>query len=185
MVDLLCRHYGKPIENHGEEDASLFSFPGPSIIASSDESALRQLKLGYRAPYLLQTARMVDQGIIDLAGLPSLPVEEARSRLVSLPGVGRKIADCVLLFSCGFLCAFPVDVWIQRILCQIYFSNRRITASRLAAFTDAYFGPFGGLAQQFLFHWIRTGSPDPERYRVPYRDRRPSRIPPVSHPSIS
>ena len=88
----------------------------------------------------------------------ALPVEEARNLLLALPGVGRKIADCVLLFAYGFQSAFPVDVWVMRALQQLYFPRRRVRLQRLHRFAATHFGPRAGYAQQYLFHYIRTGA---------------------------
>jgi len=70
--------------------------------------------------------------------------------------VGRKIANCVLLFAYGFQAAFPVDVWVMKGLRQLYFPKRRPNAQRLLRFTNTYFGPNAGYAQQYLFHYMRT-----------------------------
>jgi len=112
--------------------------------------------MGFRAPYLLGTARLIDGGKLDLARLHKLTVEEARAELIRLPGVGRKIADCVLLFACGFQSAFPVDVWVMKALRQLYFPRRRPSLKRLHRFSETHFGPNAGYAQQYLFHYMRT-----------------------------
>jgi N-glycosylase/DNA lyase len=75
---------------------------------------------------------------------------------MKLGGVGGKIADCVLLFACGFDAAFPVDVWVERALRRLYFPRRRVTARLLLRFTATHFGPHAGYAQQYLFHYMRT-----------------------------
>ena len=97
------------------------------------------------------------QGAIDLAGLKNLRCEEARVELLRLPGVGPKIADCVLLFGYGFYDAFPIDVWVMKALRDLYFKGRPVNLRRLQKFASRYFGPFPGYAQQYLFHYIRTG----------------------------
>ncbi len=75
---------------------------------------------------------------------------------MQLPGVGRKIADCVLLFAYGFQSAFPVDVWIAKALRQLYFPRRRVKLQRLHRFAANHFGPNAGYAQQYLFHYVRV-----------------------------
>jgi N-glycosylase/DNA lyase len=116
--------------------------------------------MGFRAPYLLATARKAASREIDLAGLGELPVESARSALVQLPGVGRKIADCVLLFAYGFPSAFPVDVWVMKALRRLYFPRRRASLPALHRFAATYFGPNAGYAQQYLFHYMRKRDED-------------------------
>jgi N-glycosylase/DNA lyase len=112
--------------------------------------------MGFRARYLSATARRVASGECHLGNLGKLPVEQARAELLQLPGVGRKIADCVLLFAYGFQPAFPVDVWVMKALRQLYFSHRRVNLPRLHRFAATHFGPNAGYAQQYLFHYMRT-----------------------------
>jgi len=154
IVASVCECYGEPIP--GFEGETAFAFPTPERLAAESEPGLRACKMGFRAPYLLATARIVASGKIQLNGLKSVPLETARAELMSLPGVGRKIADCVLLFAYGFPTAFPVDVWILRALRQLYFPRRRPRPSRLMRFSETYFGPNAGYAQQYLFHYMRT-----------------------------
>jgi N-glycosylase/DNA lyase len=133
-----------------------FAFPTVQRVAALTEGELRQCKMGFRAPYLLGTARRILAGEFDPEQLRQLPEAEARASLMALPGVGAKIADCVLLFAYGFPTAFPVDVWINRALSTFYFRGRRIKPDKLRRFASRHFGPNAGYAQQYLFHHIRT-----------------------------
>jgi N-glycosylase/DNA lyase len=155
IVSLLCERFGEPIPV-APEYAPTFAFPSPARLARVTEAELRACKMGFRAPYLLETARMVAEGKLDLERLRELPVEIARDELVKLPGVGRKIADCVLLFAYGFQSAFPVDVWVIKALQKLYFPKRRASAKRLRHFSETHFGSNAGYAQQYLFHYMRT-----------------------------
>lgn len=155
MVALLSKRFGDPVRVHGGENAA-FSFPSSKRIAAASVGELRECKLGFRAPYLLAAAQAVAEGELDLASLGSLPVVEARSRLMTIPGVGPKIADCVLLFAYGFQEAFPVDVWVEKALRRLYFPGRRVSSGRLRRFAATHFGPWSGYAQQYLFHYIRV-----------------------------
>jgi N-glycosylase/DNA lyase len=112
--------------------------------------------MGFRAPNLLAAAREIAEGRFDLERIRHLPHAEARAELMQLRGVGGKIADCVLLFACGFDAAFPVDVWIERALQRLYFPRRRASEPRLRRFAATHFGPHAGYAQQYLFHYMRT-----------------------------
>jgi N-glycosylase/DNA lyase len=112
--------------------------------------------MGFRAPSLLAAAREIAEGRFDLERIRHLPHAEARAELMKLRGVGGKIADCVLLFAYGFDAAFPVDVWIERALQQLYFPRRRASEKRLRRFAATHFGPHAGYAQQYLFHYMRT-----------------------------
>jgi len=93
--------------------------------------------------------------------------------LMRLPGVGRKIADCVLLFAYGFQEAFPVDVWVMKALRQLYFPRRRVNRKRIEKFTTTYFGPNAGYAQQYLFHYMRTRVKPKVRLRPETRNSDP------------
>jgi N-glycosylase/DNA lyase len=134
------------------------TFPTAAKLARATEVELRKCALGYRAKNLLATARLVATGQADLDAWTTLPDDELRARLCELPGVGAKVANCVMLFAYERLRAFPIDVWIERVLRQQYFPRKRkITAQELREFCDRYFGAHGGYAQQYLFHHARMG----------------------------
>ena len=134
----------------------VFTFPSAERIAASSDKELRKCALGYRAKNLLATARLVASGDVDLEVLSMLPDGELRQVLCTLPGVGAKVANCVMLFAYERLRAFPIDVWIERVLREKYFPQaRRLNVKRLVAFTERYFGEHGGYAQQYLFHHAR------------------------------
>jgi N-glycosylase/DNA lyase len=155
IVATLCVRFGEPVAPilPGEDR---FAFPTAARLAQCSEAELRACKAGFRAPYLLGTARRVTSGECDLARLAGLSLVEARAQLLQLPGVGPKIADCALLFAFGFPEAFPLDVWVLRALGQLYFPRRRVTLRRLREFAATHFGPHAGYAQQYLFHYMRT-----------------------------
>jgi N-glycosylase/DNA lyase len=133
------------------------TFPPPERIAASSEKELRKCALGYRAKNLLATARLVASGDVDLEKMEALADVDLGARLCELPGVGAKVANCVMLFAYERLRAFPIDVWIERVLRERYFPRaRKLNAKRLKAFTQEYFGDHGGYAQQYLFHHART-----------------------------
>jgi N-glycosylase/DNA lyase len=155
IVALLCSRFGKPLEVPAGQ-APAFSFPEPAVLAALSERDLRDCKMGFRAPYLRGTAGAVQSGELDLASLSTVSCDQARAALMALPGVGRKIADCVLLFAYGFQQSFPVDVWVLKALRQLYFRGRRPTLRKLHEFSATHFGPNAGYAQQYLFHYMRT-----------------------------
>jgi N-glycosylase/DNA lyase len=136
---------------------SVYAFPQAQRIARATEGDLRECALGYRAKNLFGTARLVSSGECDLESWSALPDHDLRERLCSLPGVGPKVANCVMLFAYERLRAFPIDVWIGRVLKQQYFPRKRkVTELLLREFSEAYFGEHGGYAQQYLFHHART-----------------------------
>jgi N-glycosylase/DNA lyase len=136
---------------------AVHTFPSLQRIARASESQLRECKLGYRAKNLRATAQLVSSGECDLELWSTLPDSDLRKNLCDLPGVGVKIANCVMLFAYERLRAFPIDVWIERVLRQHYFPRRKkMTARQLCEFSETYFGEHGGYAQQYLFHHART-----------------------------
>ncbi|MGA2854287.1 MAG: DNA glycosylase [Verrucomicrobiota bacterium] len=170
IIALLCERFGENIlgwEGRRVGDPNfrdrgtpslpkLNSFPSPQRLAAATETELRSCKMGFRAPHLLAAARQITDGKLDLENIRKLPLAEARAELMKLHGVGGKIADCVLLFAYGFDSAFPVDVWVERALLQLYFPRRRVSEKKLRHFADTHFGPHAGYAQQYLFHYMRT-----------------------------
>src|SRR5437660_2432530 len=163
------------------DSTTVFAFPDAERLAAAREVELRECALGYRAKNLLLTAQRVASGAADLESWRDLSDDELRARLCELPGVGAKVANCVMLFAYERLRAFPIDVWIERVLRENYFPGaRRLNAGRLRTFTEEYFGDHGGYAQQYLFHHARktggrravnasparTGSKSGKRQRV-------------------
>ena len=153
----LRRRFGARLECNGRE---LFAYPTPEALARRSEADLRACALGFRAKTLLGAARMIAEGAVDLAQVAQMDDAAARAELCRLPGVGEKVANCALLFGFERLRAFPIDVWIERVLRELYFQRKRkVTTQRLRAFSADYFGPFGGYAQQYLFHHARKTWP--------------------------
>lgn len=149
----LRERYGTPVAWQNE---ILFTYPSAERIAGLSEAELRECRLGFRAKNLLGAARMIAGRELDLDAIASLPDADARAQLRRLPGVGEKVANCALLFGFNRLRAFPIDVWIERVLRQLYFRRKRnVTARRLREFSSEYFGEYGGYAQQYLFHHAR------------------------------
>jgi N-glycosylase/DNA lyase len=137
-------------------DHVVYTFPLPQRIARVSENDLRKCALGYRARNLLMTARLVSSGKANLEAWSALSDTDLRAELCALPGVGAKVANCVMLFAYERLRAFPIDVWIERVLKQQYFSRKKkVTEPRLREFSERYFGEHGGYAQQYLFHHAR------------------------------
>jgi len=150
----LRKRFGEPRQIGGRV---LYMFPSAQRIARASEKQLRACALGYRARHLRATAQLVSSGECDLEAWSARSDVELGKNLCTLPGVGAKIANCVMLFGYERLRAFPIDVWIERVLRQQYFPRRKkIAAQRLREFSETYFGEHGGYAQQYLFHHART-----------------------------
>jgi N-glycosylase/DNA lyase len=153
----LRRRFGE-LRSLGE--LTVHAYPTPNRIAQLRERELRACALGYRAKNLLASAQLISHGEVNLDQLAALPDDELRARLCALPGVGAKVANCVMLFAYERLRAFPIDVWIERVLMQKYFPRRRkMTARQLRDFAAKHFGVHGGYAQQYLFHHARKTTP--------------------------
>lgn len=131
----------------------IHAYPTPAQLASASEDDLRDCRLGFRAKSLLGTARAVADGKVDLEALRQLPTPALREELCRLPGVGRKVANCVILFAYERLDAVPVDVWIARILQAM--RKRKSTLLELERFSNRRFGSYAGYVQQYLFHHAR------------------------------
>jgi N-glycosylase/DNA lyase len=144
----------------------VYTFPPAHRLAETSEQELLECKLGYRAKNLHQTAQFVSSGQADLEAWSAFSDAELRKQLCALPGVGPKVANCVMLFAYERLRAFPIDVWIERVLRRHYFPRqKKMTAHQLREFTGTYFGEHGGYAQQYLFHHARVGQRGDRRLR--------------------
>ena len=167
MLLKLSAKFGEKLTYDGYD---FYSFPKPEKLAKATQDGLAACGLGYRGKYVLETSKRVLSGDFDLEDFRSLRYQEAKKKLCELPGVGSKVADCVLLFSLGRLDAFPVDVWVKRIILRHYadyFSgdfveklSRRKSFSnsdyeRLNGFGREYFGEYAGYAQEYLYHCER------------------------------
>jgi N-glycosylase/DNA lyase len=150
-----------------------FTFPAPARLAKASASELTDCGLGYRTRYVSETAKRIHKEDFDLETLRKAKYEEAREQLMSFPGVGPKVADCVLLFSIGKLDAFPVDVWMKRVILRYYASHlpkqlvKKVCCQRslsdteyekLNSFGRKYFGEYAGYAQEYLYHYERVHS---------------------------
>ena len=152
MLERLCAAFGEPVALNGFRG---FSFPRPETVAGASERRLRSLGLGYRAPYLKATARLVAEGGLPVEQLQRVGYDAAKRALLGCDGVGDKVADCVALFGFEKYEAFPIDVWMERVM-RYYFRHRRMTRQRLHTYAQRHFGPYAGYAQQYLYHDIRT-----------------------------
>jgi len=147
-VNDMARTYGLPIRLGEIQD---HTFPRPDRL--EDEEGLRKLRLGFRAAYLIQAARLARSGILEEISMQSY--DDAKETLMVIPGVAEKVADCILLFAYGRLNAFPVDTWIRKVMIQLFFKGRKVPDRAIRAFASERWGDLAGVAQQFLYHWSR------------------------------
>lgn len=159
---VLRQRYGRRV---GRIDGiDLFAYPTPARIAGLQEADLRACGLGFRARSLLEAAREIaaaESGRAHaLRAICELNRTAALGALTRYRGVGTKVANCVLLFAYEHLDAFPIDVWIERVLRERYFPHEpEAPLAKLQVFAQDYFGPYGGYAQQYLFHHARLTTP--------------------------
>ena len=133
IVERMSNFYGKG------------GFPTVKSLVDAKEDDLMMLGLGFRAPYIVNTARAVYDGLINLDELKKMDIDAARGVLMKVKGIGPKVADCALLFGCHRLDCFPMDVWMKRVMATCFSGQDK-----------SIFGPCAGVAQQYLFHFART-----------------------------
>lgn len=150
-VEILSRMYGKEIRL---EDERFYTFPGPYDLAGSNVEQLQLCKGGFRCRYIHQAACMVKDGKVDFGGLETLDTDSARDELMRFAGVGPKVADCVLLFGSARYQVFPTDVWVKRVMEELYLGDGA-GFKAIQDFARDYFGELAGFAQQYLFFYAR------------------------------
>ncbi|MCL2853542.1 MAG: hypothetical protein FWE20_11045 [Defluviitaleaceae bacterium] len=139
----------------GDEIGDERSFPTRTQLAAATLEDMTACRAGFRAKYILDAVRKVHGGQIDLDGFAALPTAEVKQALMSINGVGAKVADCVLLLSCRRREIFPIDVWIRRVVQELYFEGREIPLAKLQDFAREQWGENAGFANQYLFHYAR------------------------------
>lgn len=162
VMERLAERFGSPRKLEG---VARCTFPLSEQLTQAGERELRGLGLGFRAKYVAQAAAMVSRGEVSLERLRGLSYEDGKRALLALPGVGDKVADCVLLFSLDKLEAFPIDRWVRRSLEEWYGltpetlglppGRRTMPYERLRAWATERFGPLAGYANQYLFNHRR------------------------------
>jgi len=153
------QHIHRNLIRHFEQrrKSGLKGFPSALEIASSHEGVLRELGLGYRAPFLWAASKYVAGNPACLDHIREAEYAEACEKVIAFPGIGPKVADCVLLYAFQKYEAFPVDVWILRIMRKLYFRNRSVSEKKIQEFGQKRWGKDAGYVQQYLFHGARTG----------------------------
>ncbi len=161
MMANIRRKFGKEYDFRGK---TFFGFPTPEQLSEASIKDLERLELGYRAKYVRSTTESIVSGMISEKDLRKMTYSEAHRTLKSLHGVGDKVADCVCLFSLGFLEAFPIDIWIERVIKEHYdiFTETGKGYARKSAAARKYFGRYGGYAQEYLYNFSRSQGRFPE-----------------------
>lgn len=149
-IENLARNFGKEMEYNGKK---YYSFPTPVELSKATMEDLRACNLGFRDKYVYNATKMVLEGKIELEELRNLEYAVAKKKLMQIPGVGEKVADCILLFSLGKMEAFPVDTWIKKVMNELYVDSTNIT--KINQYATQKFGKYAGIAQQYLFYYKR------------------------------
>ena len=159
IIENLCKSSGRKVR-YGNYLG--YEFPEPFCLTSSRR--WDWVGAGFRRNYLVKAGQCIDrERLIRLRGLP---YREAREALTELPGVGKKVADCVLLYGLDFLEAFPIDTWIKKGLQKAYFYDRRVGPKKMEEFVSGHFGRFAGYAQLYLYHYWRNQPKNQVRVKV-------------------
>jgi N-glycosylase/DNA lyase len=151
VVASISKEYGKPISFGGR---SFYSFPETGELSCRSIEELEACRAGFRCRYIALTSQLIHENAVNLEGLGRLDTGDARKELMRLPGVGPKVADCVLLYSGTKYDAFPTDVWVKRVMEELYI-KRNAGFREIQEFAGRKFGQLAGFAQQYLFYYAR------------------------------
>jgi len=159
IIERLSKKYGKEIK---WKNKSYYTFPTPEQLSQASIKDLRILGLGFRDRRVFETTKMVKEKQIDIQKLQyEEDIDKLRKELLKFPGVGPKVADCIMLFSMKKYEVFPIDVWIKRVMTELYFNNEEEYVEKIPSnqiileLANNKFGKIAGIAQQYLFYWRR------------------------------
>lgn len=155
-VNLISQKYGKKIIFENEE---YYLFPTPNELKDVSEEDFKKCGVGFRARYLKHAVQDILNEKIDIKSINETSTEILKSKLLKIMGVGPKVADCILLFSCKRREVFPIDVWVERVMTNLYFKDygRAMKKKEILEYAEKYFGNDAGIVQQHLFYNVREG----------------------------
>lgn len=151
-IEMLSKKYGEFIGEY--KGKGYYSFPKARTITSLSEKEVQECKVGFRAKYILNASKIIDRNKINIYNLKNVSTEEARKNLLLFSGVGPKVSDCVMLFSLQKYDAFPVDVWVKRVM-EYFYLKQDTKLKDIQNFAQTKFGEYAGFAQQYLFYYAR------------------------------
>lgn len=151
-VNEISKRYGKEIEFEGEK---YYLFPRPEDLKDVTIDEYRECGVGFRDKYIYNTVKKINNKEIDLEQMQDLDTDKLRALLLTLMGIGPKVADCILLFSCSRQEVFPIDVWVERVMKKLYFDDKEVSKKEILKYADEKFGKDAGIIQQHLFYNIR------------------------------
>ena len=156
IIEKLCLNYGEKIEFNGK---NYYTFPTPKELSKASIEDLRNLGLGFRDKRIFNTTKMILEKQVDLNEIKNMKsTNEMRDELLKLDGVGPKVADCILLFALKRVDVFPIDVWVRRVMNDLYIHNEdeeKVNKKELQKLAEEKFLGLSGIAQQYLFYWKR------------------------------
>lgn len=150
-IGLLSEMYGQPIHYQGE---TFYTFPTAEELSQAELCDIEKCKAGFRCKYIVKAIEMVLDGTIDLDCIKTMDIDSARQELLKVPGVGIKVADCIMLFSMQKYGSYPVDVWIKRVT-EHFYLHQDVPMKAIHSFARDKFGDLAGFAQEYLFYYAR------------------------------
>jgi len=144
-IEALCARYGEKIGTNQEDGREYYAFPTPEALSKADKEELRRLKMGYRDDYIISAAQAVVTGEVEFKHLKEIGFEEAVKSLKKVHGIGDKVANCISLYGLHHIEGFPVDVWIRRVIDEIYHKK----------FEKELYCGYAGIVQQYMFYYMR------------------------------
>ncbi|NLY84948.1 MAG: 8-oxoguanine DNA glycosylase [Tissierellia bacterium] len=149
-IELIANHYGERIEG-----TEYYSFPTPEALSKAKAEDLKEIcRVGFRGERIVETSKIIARGDIDLNEIFNMPKEEGKKILMTLPGVGPKVSECILLFAFKKSDAFPVDVWVKRVM-EYFYLKEDTNEKLIGDYGAKLFGSLAGFAQQYLFYYAR------------------------------
>lgn len=149
-IELISRNYGEKIEG-----TEYYSFPKAEKLAEAKPEDLKEIcRVGFRAERIVETSKIIASGGLDINKIYELPKEEGKELLLKLPGVGNKVSECILLFGFKKSDAFPVDVWVKRVM-EFFYLKEDTDVKLIGDYGAKLFGSLAGFAQQYLFYYAR------------------------------
>lgn len=149
IISRMSEEYGKKCDNG-------FLFPTIEELSSVTEEELYGLRMGFRAKYIYDAISKLKSKEVDLSQIDNMTTAELLEMLLKIKGVGQKVADCTMLFSMGRREVFPTDVWVKRVMEELYFEGRETNIKEIHNFADNKWGKLSGYAQQYLFYYARS-----------------------------
>lgn len=158
-IGILSETYGRKVHYRGKD---YYAFPTRTELQAATLEGISRCRAGFRCKYIYQAVQMVNAGEIRLDDIEAMDIDDARKELMRVPGVGPKVADCIMLFSMGKYRAYPVDVWVKRVT-EYFFLQKDVKMKEIQKFAMDKFGGLAGFAQEYLFYYAREFKINPDK----------------------